>query len=83
MKAITAMSLMKKHGLIHNQMRLRDLKMFRRAFGHKTWPDFIKSQMFAFYLTKELKTPIIIPEVGFAVGGTMNMETGQLTGAEP
>lgn len=79
MKSIRALSVMKKHGLCHKDMRFRDLKCLRRIFGHKTWEDFIRAQLMARYLTgKDIEKPIIVPEVNMAIGGTLNLATGQL-----
>lgn len=65
MKAISALYLLKRHGLIHANMRLRDLRFLRCVTECKTWEDLVRWIMLAHYLTgdKDLTDEIRIPEV--------------------
>jgi len=80
MKSIRALNLLKKYKLVHKDMRLRDLKFYRRIFEDKSWEDFIRNRMMAEYLVgkRDLSKAITIPEVNMSVGGTLNLETGKL-----
>lgn len=76
MKAITALTLLKKHRFINQNMRLRDLRFLRRLFEAKTWEDFIRHIMITEYLVgkRDLTEEIRIPEANFAIGGTTKFE---------
>ena len=82
MKSITALKLLKRHKLVHKDVRLQDLKKLRRMFRIDTWPDYIRYVMQISYLSgkRDLSNPIIIPEVQFAIGGTQCMHCGKLYG---
>lgn len=76
MKAIRALILLKKNGLVHPEMRLSHLKVFRRLEGDRTWEEFVRRLMLYAYLGNwvDLSRPIRIPEAGFAIGGTQRIE---------
>jgi hypothetical protein len=80
MKAITALTILKKHKLVHKHLHLARLKWLRKLFGYKTWEEFIQMQLFAEYIIgkRDLSKSIIVPEVKMSIGGTMNMHTGKL-----
>lgn len=81
MKAIGALWLLKKHGLVHKSMTLRDLKLYRDIFHPQgNWKDVVKGIMMTEYLVgkRDLSEPIVVHEVKFAIGGTLNIHTGRL-----
>jgi hypothetical protein len=80
MKAITALTLLKKHKLVHKDLHLARLKWLRKLFGDPTWESFIHGVLAREYLLgkRDLSKPIIIPEVKMSIGGTMNLSTGAL-----
>ena len=80
MKAITALTLLKRHKLINERMRLSDLKFIRRLFGISRWDEFVRHIMFVQYLNEDFPMPeaITIPEVGLSVGGTLRIDIGRL-----
>jgi hypothetical protein len=84
MKAITALTLLKKHELVHKHLHVSRLKWLRRLFGDDSWETFIQNVLAREYLlgNRDLKIPIIIPEVKMSIGGTLNLHTGELTGGE-
>ena len=49
-----------------------------------TKETFIQNVLAREYLlgNRDLKIPIIIPEVKMSIGGTLNLHTGELTGGE-
>ena len=74
MKAITALVLLKKHGLVHPQMRLRNLKWVKQVLEYRDWKEFVRYIMFSRYLSGPLPDEVRIPEVGFSVGGTLRLK---------
>lgn len=77
MKAITALYLLKRHGLIHPGFTLRELKAYKRyatIWRCDTWEDLVKEIMLIRYLSgRDIDEPIRIPEVGLAIGGTVTV----------
>ena len=71
MKAITALTLLKRHGLAHSSLTLRDLKRARTMFGYPTWEELIRVSMFGEYLYGKTDRVIRVPEARFEVGGTV------------
>jgi len=84
-KVITALNLLKKHGLVNKHWKIRDLKYFRRYILYTvplddvtTWEGTIRHIMKLYYLdidNNDLTEPIIIPEVRFSIGGTLKVDT--------
>jgi len=91
MKAITALNLLKKHGFIGANWKIRDLKFFRKHIASSfplddlsKWEGVVRHIMMLEYLAgkRDLTEQIAIPEVGFAIGGTIKVDAGKISGGD-
>lgn len=88
MKSITALNLLKKHGLVNKHWTLRSLKWYRRYLiwsgfpldDLSTWEGTIRHIMKLQYMAgdMDLTEPITIPEVSFSIGGTVEIHVGRM-----